>query len=102
MKIETEKITNSKLPNEYDVRVKENHKIYGFILYEYHDEYTEENKWFLCYIGSYNKYDSLDKRPCVVYFGNKPCSEFEEETTYDDYKTTLEYMLNIIKNGEIW
>ena len=98
MKIEINKITKSDLPNEYDIMVKENHKIYGFILYEYHNEYLEQNNWYLAYIGSYNKFDK--DIPVVYYSGKRPGCEFEEETTYEDYKTTLKNMLEIVKMGE--
>ena len=101
MKIEQEKIIHSSLKCEYDIRVKEKTKVYGFILYEYHDEYTECDKWYLAFVGTYNKFTKTEDRPNITCFGGKPGCEFEEETTYEDYEQTLMKMLEIVKCGEI-
>lgn len=100
MRIELEQIVNSSLKSEFDVRYKENNKIYAFVLYEYHDEYTESNKWFLAFIGIYNKFTKPQDRPTITYFGGKIGCEFEEETTYENYKETLTKMMEMIKSAE--
>ena len=76
MKIEQEKIIHSSLKCEYDVRVKEKAKVYGFILYEYHDEYTDSDKWYLAFVGTYTKFTKPEDRPNITYFGGKPGCEF--------------------------
>ena len=101
MKIEKEKIIHSSLKCEYDIRVKEKTKVYGFILYEYHDEYTESDKWYLAFVGTYTKFTKPEDRPNITYFGGKPGCEFEEETTYENYNETLMKMLDVVKYGEI-
>lgn len=100
MKIEIDKIVNSSLKSEFDVSYKENHKIYAFVLYEYHDEYTESNKWFLAFIGIYNKFTKPQDRPTITYFGGKIGCEYEEETTYENYNETLTKMMETIKSAE--
>lgn len=100
MKIEIDQIVNSSLKNEFDVSVKENNKIYAFVLYEYHDEYTESNKWFLSFIGTYTKFTKPQDRPTITYFGGKIGCEFEEETTFENYKETLMEMMENIKSAE--
>lgn len=100
MKIEIDQIVNSSLKSEFDVKIKENNRIYAFVLYEYHDEYTESNKWFLSFIGIYNKFTKPQDRPTITYFGGKIGCEFAKETTFENYKETLMEMIETIKSAE--
>lgn len=100
MKIEIDQIVNSTLKNEFDVKLKENNTIYAFVLYEYHDEYTESDKWFLSFIGTYTKFTKPQDRPTITYFGGKIGCEFEQETTFENYKETLMEMMKTIKSEE--
>lgn len=100
MKIEIDQIVNSSLKSEFDVKLKENNKIYAFVLYEHHDEYTESDKWFLSFIGTYTKFTKPQDRPTITYFGGKIGCEFEEETTYENFKETLMEMMETIKSAE--